>query len=71
MGLISMPDVHASVNLDGLTPVGATTNLVTTAADTNDVEWVGETVETNGFKTVTNRTEAATAAKFIKLEVSK
>jgi len=51
--------------------VGATTNLVTTAADTNDVEWVGATAETNGFKTVTNRTEAATAAKFIKLEVSK
>ena len=51
--------------------VGATTNLVATAADTNDVEWVGATAETNGFKTVTNRTEAATAAKFIKLKVSK
>jgi len=51
--------------------VGATTNLVTTAADTNDVEFVGETAETNGFKTVTNRTEAATDAKFIKLEVTK
>ena len=25
MGLISVPDVHASVNLDGLTPVGVTT----------------------------------------------
>jgi hypothetical protein len=50
--------------------VGATTNLVTTVADTNEVEWVGESVETNGFKTVTNRTEAATDARFIKLEVT-
>ena len=51
--------------------VGATTNLVATAADTNDVEFVGATAETNGFKTVTNRTEATSSAKFIKLEVSK
>jgi len=50
--------------------MGATPNLVTTAADTNDVEFVGATAETCGFKTVTNRTEAATAAKFIKLEVT-
>jgi len=51
--------------------VGATTNLVTTAADTNDVEWVGATAESGGFKTVINRTEATTDAKFIKLKVSK
>ncbi|MHC4988928.1 MAG: hypothetical protein ACYTFX_10615, partial [Planctomycetota bacterium] len=50
--------------------VGATPNLVVTAADTNDVQWVGETAETNGFKTVTNRTEATPNAKFIKLEVT-
>ncbi|VGO18370.1 Ig-like domain-containing protein [Pontiella sulfatireligans] len=51
--------------------VGATSNLVTTAADTNDIELVGQTAESGGFKTVTNRTKAATVAKFIKLEVSK
>ena len=50
--------------------VGATPNLVITAADTNDVDWVGETAESGGFKTVTNRTEMTTDAKFIKLEVS-
>jgi len=50
--------------------VGATTNLVATAADTNDVEWIGETAESGGFKSVTNRTEMTTDAKFIKLEVS-
>ena len=51
--------------------VGATTNLVTTAVDINDVEWVGATAETNGFKTVTNRTEAVEDAKFISLSVER
>jgi hypothetical protein len=50
--------------------VGATPDLVYTAADTNDVELVGESAKSGGFKTVTNRTEAATGAKFIKLEVT-
>jgi hypothetical protein len=49
--------------------VGATSEL-TLPVDTNDVEWVGATAETNGFKTVTNRTEMTSDAKFIKLEVS-
>jgi hypothetical protein len=51
--------------------VGATPDLVATAADTNDVEWIGETAESGGFKSVTNRTGMTTDAKFIKLEVSK
>jgi hypothetical protein len=51
--------------------VGATPDLVGTPADTNDVERVGETPESGGFKTVTNRTEVSSDAKFIKLEVSK
>ncbi|VGO18381.1 beta strand repeat-containing protein [Pontiella sulfatireligans] len=50
--------------------VGATPDLVFTAVDTNDVELVGETAESGGFKTVTSRTEASTDAKFIKLDVS-
>ncbi|VGO18369.1 hypothetical protein SCARR_00421 [Pontiella sulfatireligans] len=51
--------------------LGTKTNLTGVSWDTNDVHVVGESVESDGFKTVTNRTEAATAAKFIKLEVSK
>jgi len=50
--------------------VGATPNLVITAPDANDVEFVGETAESGGFKTVTNRTEATSDAKFIALEVT-
>ncbi len=37
--------------------------------DTNDVSFVGESMATNDYKTVTNRTEATPSAKFIKLEV--
>ena len=51
--------------------MGATTNLVTIAVDTNDVSFVGESAVVDDFKSVTNRTEATTDAKFIKLEVSK
>jgi hypothetical protein len=50
--------------------VGATANLVITPADTNDVSFVGESAEVDGFKTVTNRTDATSAtAKFIRLQV--
>jgi hypothetical protein len=51
--------------------VGATPDLVLTAADTNDVDEVGTSEPSGGFKSVTNRTEAVIDAKFIKLEVSK
>lgn len=50
--------------------LGSDSDLVSVPAwDTNDVFQVGETAETNGFKTVTNRTEMTTNAKFIRLEV--
>jgi hypothetical protein len=51
--------------------VGATPDLVGTPADTNDVSFVGESAVLDDFKSVTNRTEATTDAKFIKLDVSK
>jgi hypothetical protein len=37
--------------------------------DTNDVSFVGESMVTDNYKTVTNRTEATPSAKFIQLEV--
>jgi len=50
---------------------GSAADLVNVSSwDTGDVFFVGESPVVDGFKTVTNRTEAATAAKFIKLEVS-
>ncbi|VGO18316.1 autotransporter outer membrane beta-barrel domain-containing protein [Pontiella sulfatireligans] len=51
--------------------LGATDNLVTTAPDTNDVSFVGESATANNYKTVTNRTEATPSAKFIQLKVQK
>jgi hypothetical protein len=49
--------------------VGATSDL-TTPADTNDVFFVGASAVVDGYRTVTNRTEATTDEKFIDLEVS-
>ena len=51
--------------------VGATPDLVATPADPNEVSLVGESAESGGFKSVTNRTEASTDAKFINLTVEK
>jgi len=48
---------------------GTETDLIVGSWDTNDVFFVGESVETNGFKTVTNRTEVTGTAKFIRLNV--
>ncbi|MDF7823872.1 hypothetical protein P4B35_07590 [Pontiellaceae bacterium B12227] len=49
--------------------VGATDDLAGTPADTNDVEFVGQSDEVDGFRTQTNRTEMTTDAKFIRLQV--
>ena len=44
--------VHNQNTDAGLTfTVDATPSLVATAANTNDVEWVGESVKSGGFKT--------------------
>ncbi|VGO12221.1 hypothetical protein PDESU_00772 [Pontiella desulfatans] len=51
--------------------LGATDNLVGTPADTNDVSFVGQSDEVDGFRTQTNRTEMTTDAKFISLKVEK
>jgi hypothetical protein len=52
--------------------VGTKTDLVEDAAfDTNDVSFVDESAVSNSLKTVTNRTEAGEAVKFIGLEVEK
>lgn len=39
--------------------------------DTNDVLVVGESEESGGFKTVTNRTEASSGSKFVRLVIEK
>ncbi|WP_372846720.1 Ig-like domain-containing protein, partial [Pontiella sp.] len=49
--------------------VSATEDLQ--AAFSNEVPIFGESAESGGFKTVTNRTEATAPAKFMKLEVQK
>jgi hypothetical protein len=52
--------------------VGTKTNLVTdTVLNTNDVSYVNESGEVDSIKSVTNRTAATEAAKFIQLEVQK
>ena len=51
--------------------LGATDNLVGTPVDTNDVSFVGQSAESGGFRTQTNRTEMTTAAKFISLKIEK
>jgi len=51
--------------------VGSDADLVNAPSwDTGDVFFVGESSVVDGFKTVTNRTEAATAAKYIELKVT-
>ncbi|MDF7826804.1 hypothetical protein P4B35_22445 [Pontiellaceae bacterium B12227] len=50
--------------------LGATEDLMT-AVDTNDVFFVGQSAEVDGFRTQTNRTEATSTAKFISLKVEK
>lgn len=50
--------------------LGTKTSLPFTSVwDTNDVSSVGESAISNNYKTVTNRTEASSSAKFIQLEV--
>lgn len=49
--------------------LGATENL-NMPTDVNDIVVVGESAESAGFKTVTNRTEASSNSKYIKLEVT-
>jgi len=49
--------------------VRVSTNLLSGAWKTNGVELAGSSVVSNGWKTVTNRTEAAEDAKFITLNV--
>ena len=52
--------------------LGTDTDLIAAPAwDTNDVFVVGETAGVDNYKTVTNRTEASAAAKFIRLNVEK
>ena len=48
---------------------GTETDLTVGSWDTNDVFFVGESAVSNGFKTVTNRTEVTGTAKFIRLNV--
>ncbi|MDF7801999.1 hypothetical protein P4C99_21160, partial [Pontiellaceae bacterium B1224] len=47
-----------------------TTEDLTVPTDSDDVFIIGESSESGGFKTVTNRTEASSDSKFIKLEVT-
>jgi hypothetical protein len=51
--------------------LGATTNLVSTPAEPNEVAFVGQSAEAGGFRMQTNRTEAMSKAKFIQLKVEK
>ena len=63
--------VHNERNDPSLTyAVTAATKLLNPDWNTNGVEWVGESVEVDGFRSVTNRTDTEVDTTFFRLEVS-